>query len=969
MSTKLICALGTGTYDLAHYQLGPDVADTAFAPIAARIIHDARAVRARAEGRSARDKGAAPIDMGFVLVTPEAAIHPNWHQMAAEWRGPAPLTQVPVPLGGTITDAAKIVQAIASLVNEGDELILDLTYGLRSTQVMMLLALAFVRTVRRDVTIRMVTYGAQELKKEGTTPLVDLTEAVALIDWAEAVARFDRTGDARPLGALVHEANRRANHDAKAKGTAAPRHLGRLQGTLASLTTSLRTFRFEAAGEAALATASTLKAVLGSPLEREAVRPLAVVAPRLEALLAPFLAHVQEPTLATAGGEPMPQADPRATVAQPADGPLAFTWLLDWLFTRGLWVPYVALLRELIVERAVDAAGLRAPGASPIDVHKRAERALAAAVASGSLEIPGTDAQRAPAVAPLVALFGRVEPLRKTLLHAGRSPVTAPETGQALGAALAEAHAAWRALEDGSAPANRNETRRQEELKPVDLVHDRLSPNRLVHDGLSPDRLNRNGLIPEGLTRLFFTLGTGGYACVRYARPGEPDETAVETPFAAIASRTLLDREACATGRPAVGATHVLATPTVLAHAQLETLRAEWGDDAPLEVVPVPETATGEDAWAIFAAVAERVMPGDRVALDVTHGLRAMPLAALMAIAYLRAARPDVAIVGLSYGALIETRGAENVHLLDLMPLAELLDWAEATDALLHGGTAGPLAVRLAATNEPALMALGAELESLILALTTFRFADLERLTTSVIALLAAAEDPDLAARVPALGLVAPLVREAVAPLAAAAPGARLGDPRGTAILLDWLYERAALGPFIALVREHAVAIAAGRLGLLDLVKDEVDVADVLMYAEVVLGAARGLEEARGKSEAAANAFVVRERQDARGPLATALAARDPRADAETLCVWDTEPAPSGGTDPAPSGGTEPANPGETEVKPRKERLIPFFAAASTLRNAWLHVDFTPSRKTAPESGTGFLANIDEIHSRLAGLG
>lgn len=83
---------------------------------------------------------------------------------------------------------------------------MDLTHSLRSHPVFLLLALAYFRAIRENLTLGSVYYGAYVLAKEhfgGRTPIFDLRPMVELLDWIDAAQAFDRYGDATPLATLL----------------------------------------------------------------------------------------------------------------------------------------------------------------------------------------------------------------------------------------------------------------------------------------------------------------------------------------------------------------------------------------------------------------------------------------------------------------------------------------------------------------------------------------------------------------------------------------------------------------------------------------------------------------------------------------------------------------------------------------------------------------------------------------------
>lgn len=95
----------------------------------------------------------------------------------------------------------KIFDVYANAVDDGDEIVLDITHGFRSFPVLALPAIAYLRQVKNAV-FKHILYGAFEARDSDGTPIFDLTPFVSLLDWTNAVNIFQRTGDARPIAEL-----------------------------------------------------------------------------------------------------------------------------------------------------------------------------------------------------------------------------------------------------------------------------------------------------------------------------------------------------------------------------------------------------------------------------------------------------------------------------------------------------------------------------------------------------------------------------------------------------------------------------------------------------------------------------------------------------------------------------------------------------------------------------------------------
>lgn len=110
------------------------------------------------------------------------------------------------------------------------------------------------------------------------------------------------------------------------------------------------------------------------------------------------------------------------------------------------------------------------------------------------------------------------------------------------------------------------------------------------------------------------------------------------------------------------------------------------------ELVDIPEGRNEAEAWALFETLADpAVLPeGERVIFDITHGLRSLPMLGFLALSYLRVVR-NITIEKVYYGALeLTPKGGEKplTPVVDLTPLVNLLDWAQAAKRFQDTGDA-----------------------------------------------------------------------------------------------------------------------------------------------------------------------------------------------------------------------------------------------------------------------------------------
>jgi CRISPR-associated Csx2 family protein len=112
----------------------------------------------------------------------------------------------------------------------------------------------------------------------------------------------------------------------------------------------------------------------------------------------------------------------------------------------------------------------------------------------------------------------------------------------------------------------------------------------------------------------------------------------------------------------------------------------------PVRLVVIPYAAEDAGQVAILRKMAEFVREGDEVALDITHGLRHLPLIALVAAHYLEQVH-RARVTDLFYGALdMAGRNGGEAPVIRLKGLLRLLDWLQALAAYDKDGDYGVFA-------------------------------------------------------------------------------------------------------------------------------------------------------------------------------------------------------------------------------------------------------------------------------------
>lgn len=126
---------------------------------------------------------------------------------------------VDIPEGRSEAELWEIFDRVASTVNEGDKIVLDITHAFRSIPMLVLTIAAYLRRTK-GVTVEHIVYGAYEARKpfkdppdpEDRAPIFDLTPLLDLLDWLSGAEILLKQGDGRSLGQKLVEIHQRLRH-------------------------------------------------------------------------------------------------------------------------------------------------------------------------------------------------------------------------------------------------------------------------------------------------------------------------------------------------------------------------------------------------------------------------------------------------------------------------------------------------------------------------------------------------------------------------------------------------------------------------------------------------------------------------------------------------------------------------------------------------------------------------------------
>jgi CRISPR-associated DxTHG motif protein len=145
------------------------------------------------------------FDQMLVCAT-EQAHNECWH--VVEELQDERILEIHIPEGRNPEEMWQIFERILSYVKEDDEVIFDITHGLRSLPFLVFLFAAYLQFARQ-AKIKAIYYGALELKDSGIAPVLELTDFVAMLDWLVATDQFIQTGNAQRLANLINSGRNR----------------------------------------------------------------------------------------------------------------------------------------------------------------------------------------------------------------------------------------------------------------------------------------------------------------------------------------------------------------------------------------------------------------------------------------------------------------------------------------------------------------------------------------------------------------------------------------------------------------------------------------------------------------------------------------------------------------------------------------------------------------------------------------
>lgn len=111
-----------------------------------------------------------------------------------------------IPFARNEAEQVEILSRLAESLAVGEQIVLDVTHAFRHLPMLALVAARYLRRVRQ-VTVQDIYYGALDMTPPGgDTPVLKLGGMLEMLDWVDALASFDNSGDYGTFAPLLEHA-------------------------------------------------------------------------------------------------------------------------------------------------------------------------------------------------------------------------------------------------------------------------------------------------------------------------------------------------------------------------------------------------------------------------------------------------------------------------------------------------------------------------------------------------------------------------------------------------------------------------------------------------------------------------------------------------------------------------------------------------------------------------------------------
>lgn len=116
-----------------------------------------------------------------------------------------PVTCVLIPYAKTDAEQISILQMLADNIVDATDVVLDVTHGFRHLPMLAIVCARYLQHVK-NVNVKELYYGALEMtNNEGITPVLKLGGLLRLLDWTDALAIYNHSGDYSVFGELLQQ--------------------------------------------------------------------------------------------------------------------------------------------------------------------------------------------------------------------------------------------------------------------------------------------------------------------------------------------------------------------------------------------------------------------------------------------------------------------------------------------------------------------------------------------------------------------------------------------------------------------------------------------------------------------------------------------------------------------------------------------------------------------------------------------
>ncbi len=115
-----------------------------------------------------------------------------------------------IPYARNTDEQMAILATIAATVQTKQTVVIDVTHGFRHLPMLGLIAAHYLERVKQ-VTVNGLYYGALEMTEAGKTPVLNLRGLLQTMDWIQAFAAYDASGNYAPFADLLPQEGWNAN--------------------------------------------------------------------------------------------------------------------------------------------------------------------------------------------------------------------------------------------------------------------------------------------------------------------------------------------------------------------------------------------------------------------------------------------------------------------------------------------------------------------------------------------------------------------------------------------------------------------------------------------------------------------------------------------------------------------------------------------------------------------------------------